>query len=98
RLNCHVTALHIEHPEAEEEEKQRSREEFEAILATAPLPGRLRQVTVRADQVEPVILEHAASHAAVVMGAAAGQPGTPLLFGPIAETVAQKVERVVVVK
>lgn len=98
RLNSCVTALHIDLPGATDGERSQNRDEFEAILATAPYPDRVERVEVVAEDVEAVILAEAASHVAVVMGAAAGSPHTPLLFGPVAEPIATKLDRVVVVK
>ncbi|MBI4494264.1 MAG: glucosyl-3-phosphoglycerate synthase [Chloroflexi bacterium] len=98
RLDCHVTAMHIQRPACSAEAWARDREEFDAILSTALRPERVRPLEVAADEVEAAILAQAASHGVVVMGAAAGTPDTPLLFGPIAEAVAQKLDRVVVVK
>ena len=62
-----VTALRIELPEhagtpddaGTIASRERDREEFEAVLATAPRPDRIRQVVVEADSVVDAILSQA---------------------------------------
>jgi len=104
RVDGLVTALRIERPAGPDEpdegtiaSRERDREEFEAVLATAPNPHRVREVVVEATSVVDAILRQAETHQIVVMGAAA-QAGDPSqIFGPIAEEVAQRLDKGIVV-
>jgi nucleotide-binding universal stress UspA family protein/glycosyltransferase involved in cell wall biosynthesis len=86
-----VTALHIEAEGRPPGELAQEAEEFRAVLATSPRPGRTRELVVQAESVERAILAQASSHQVVVMGAAAmGEPDS--LFGPIADAVARRLD------
>lgn len=104
RVDGTVTALRIERPPragqtAEEvaTSRERDRDEFEAVLATAPRPDRIRQLVVQADSVVEAILTQAESHQVVVMGAAANAQDPARIFGPIAEEVARRINKGLVV-
>jgi len=104
RLDGTVTALRVETPqgaggddEGSIAERDRDREEFEAVVATAPRPERIREVVVQANSVIEAITKQAESHHVVVMGAAAGPQATSAIFGPIAEQIARKLDRGLVV-
>src|SRR3712207_1950089 len=62
RVDGTVTALRIEMPGAGEADRARDVEEFEAVLATAPRPDRVRQVVVPASSVVEAICTQAESH------------------------------------
>src|SRR2546423_222738 len=64
-----VTALRVETDDRPPLETAQEAEEFQAVLATSSRPERLREKVVRCDSVEQAILNEAASHQAVVMGA-----------------------------
>jgi nucleotide-binding universal stress UspA family protein len=104
RVDGIVTALRVERPDgnASEDEgtianRERDREELEAILATAPRPDRIREVVVEATDVVEAILRQAETHQVVVMGAAAGPQDPDQLFGPIAEQIAKRLDKGLVV-
>jgi glucosyl-3-phosphoglycerate synthase len=104
RVDGTVTALRIELPEdagtADDgtiATRERDREEFEAVLATAPRPDRVRQAVVQAASVVDAILKQAESHQVVVMGAAAGPQNPDQIFGPIAEEVTRRCDKGIVV-
>ena len=95
RVDGIVTALRIERPAAGEPDegtiasRERDREEFEAVMATAPRRDRIREVVVEASSVVEAILRQAETHQVVVMGAAASAQDPSQIFGPIAEEIAQ---------
>jgi glucosyl-3-phosphoglycerate synthase len=104
RVDGIVTALRVERPEGNacDDEgtianRERDREELEAILATAPRPDRIREVVVEATDVVEAILRQAETHQVVVMGAAAGPQDPDQLFGPIAEEIAKRLDKGLVV-
>jgi glucosyl-3-phosphoglycerate synthase len=104
RVDGIVTALRVERPAGNEREdegtiasRERDREELEAILATAPRPDRIREVVVEATDVVDAILRQAEMHQVVVMGAAAGPQDPDQIFGPIAEEIARRVDKGLVV-
>ncbi len=97
RVDGTVTALRIETSSTDGAQHARDLEEFNAVVATAPRPDRVRELVVQSDAVVDAICQQAARHQVVVMGAAAGPPDPTLLFGPIAETVARQLERGIVV-
>lgn len=87
-----ITALHVEPPEIGAQEREEQRQEFRSVLASGRFPDRIREVVRESQSVADGVLREVPNHDMIVMGAAAGQPGTPFLFGPIAETVAQATE------
>ena len=104
RVDGIVTALRIERPPGPGEpdegtiaSRERDREEFEAVLATAPRPDRIRQVVVEASSVVEAILRQAETHQVVVMGAAASAQDPSQIFGPIAEEIARRLDKGLVV-
>jgi nucleotide-binding universal stress UspA family protein len=104
RVDGIVTALRIERPPGPGEpdegtiaSRERDREEFEAVLATAPRPDRVREVVVEASSVVDAILRQAETHQVVVMGAAASAQNPSQIFGPIAEEVAKRLDKGLVV-
>jgi nucleotide-binding universal stress UspA family protein len=104
RVDGIVTALRIERPPGPGEpdegtiaSRERDREEFEAVLATAPRPERVREVVVEASSVVDAILRQAETHQVVVMGAAASAQNPSQIFGPIAEEVAKRLDKGLVV-
>jgi glucosyl-3-phosphoglycerate synthase len=104
RVDGIVTALRIERPPGPGEpdegsiaSRERDREEFEAVLATAPRPDRVREVVVAASSVVEAILRQAESHQIVVMGASASAQDPSQIFGPIAEEVARRLDKGLVV-
>lgn len=104
RVDGTVTALRVELPEdagtpddGSIGTRERDVEEFEAVLATAPRPDRIRQVVVQADSVVEAILKQAESQQVVVMGAAAGPQDPDQIFGPIAEELARRLDKGLVV-
>lgn len=104
RVDGIVTALRVERPDGNERDdegsiasRERDREELEAILATAHRPDRVREVVVEANDVVEAILRQAETHQVVVMGAAAGPQDPDQIFGPIAEEIARRVDKGLVV-
>jgi glucosyl-3-phosphoglycerate synthase len=104
RVDGIVTALRVERPAGPGEpdegtiaSRERDREEFEAVLATAPRPDRVREVVVEASSVVEAILRQAETHQVVVMGAAADAQDPAAIFGPIAEEIARRLDRGLVV-
>ncbi|MCC6178931.1 MAG: glucosyl-3-phosphoglycerate synthase [Chloroflexi bacterium] len=104
RVDGTVTALRVERAPSlngtggdSEAERQRVRDEFAAVVSTAPRPERVREVVVEADSVVDAILKQAEGHQVVVMGAAAGPQDPNQLFGPIAEAVAHRLNKGIVV-
>jgi nucleotide-binding universal stress UspA family protein len=107
RVDGIVTALRIERPgtadgagdpdEGTIASRERDREEFEAVLATAPRPDRVRQVVVEASSVVEAILRQAETHQVVVMGASASANDPAQIFGPIAEEIARRLDKGLVV-
>ena len=104
RVDGIVTALRIERPESAGQpdegtiaSRERDREEFEAVLATAPRPDRVREVVVEASSVVDAILRQAETHQVVVMGAAADPQDPSQIFGPIAEEIARRLDKGLVV-
>jgi glucosyl-3-phosphoglycerate synthase len=77
--------------------RERDREELEAILATAPRPDRIHEVVVEATDVVDAILRQAETHQVVVMGASAGPQDPNQIFGPIAEEIARRIDKGLVV-
>ena len=99
-----VTALRIEVPDAGDAEHARDAEEFAAVVATAPRPERVREVVVSAGDVVEAICKEGEGHQVVIMGATAAPPdrdsasnGPYALFGPIADTLAHRLERGMVI-
>jgi nucleotide-binding universal stress UspA family protein len=104
RVDGIVTALRIQRPPGPGEpdegtiaSRERDREEFEAVLATAPRPDRIREVVVEASSVVDAILRQAETHQVVVMGAAASAQDPSQIFGPIAEEIAKRLDKGLVV-
>jgi nucleotide-binding universal stress UspA family protein len=104
RVDGIVTALRIERPagpgdpdEGTTASRERDREEFEAVLATAPRRDRVREVVVEANSVVEAILRQAETHQVVVMGAAASAQNPSEIFGPIAEEIARRLDKGLVV-
>ncbi|MCC7372916.1 MAG: glucosyl-3-phosphoglycerate synthase [Chloroflexi bacterium] len=104
RVDGVVTALRIERPggpggpdEGTIASRERDRVEFEAVLATAPRPDRVREVVVEAQSVVDAILRQAETHQVVVMGAAASAQNPNETFGPIAEEIARRLDKGLVV-
>jgi glucosyl-3-phosphoglycerate synthase len=104
RVDGIVTALRVERPpglgdpdEGTIASRERDREELEAILATTPRPDRVREVVVEANSVVEAILRQAETHQVVVMGAAASSRDPDQIFGPIAEEVARRLDKGLVV-
>jgi glucosyl-3-phosphoglycerate synthase len=92
RAGGSVTALRVELEGREPGELAREAEEFWAVLATSERPARTREAVVRSDSVERAILDTACGHQVVVMGAAAvGEPH--VLFGPIVDGVARRLDK-----
>jgi len=99
-----VTALRIELPDAGEAEYARDAEEFAAVVATAPRPERVREVVVSASDVVEAICKEGEGHQVVIMGAtaapldASSASNEPYaLFGPIADTLAHRLDRGMVI-
>ncbi|MFN8526291.1 MAG: glucosyl-3-phosphoglycerate synthase [Chloroflexota bacterium] len=107
RVNGTVTAMRVELPPADgtipderdvASQHQRDVEEFAAVVGTAPNPDRVRQLVVQGgESVVDAICQQAESHQIVIMGAAAGPQDPSQVFGPIAEEVARRVQRGIVV-
>ncbi len=97
RLDASITALHIERPGLPAAEDAAERAQVDALLAEVREPVRMQTAVVVADAVDAAILRHARRHQLVVMGATPGEPHTPFLFGPITETVAQRLDCTVVI-
>jgi nucleotide-binding universal stress UspA family protein len=87
-----VCALRVEKTDLAADAIQRDVEEFRAVLATSPRPELTREKVVRCQSVLQAILDEAEGNQAVVMGASAsGGPDSP--FGPIADGVAQRLQK-----
>jgi glucosyl-3-phosphoglycerate synthase len=94
-----VSALRVEAVGRAPEQIAEETEEFQAVMATSPRPELTLEKVVRGHSVEQAILDQAEGHNVVVMGAsAAGERDS--LFGPIADSVAQQLQKqaLVVVK
>ncbi len=89
RADASVTALHLETPSAGPGADTRTYPELKSLRELAAADQRVIWRTVEADNVAAAILREARQHQLVVMGAAAGQPDTPFLFGLIAERMMQ---------
>ena len=76
--------------------RERDREEFEAS-SPRRRTDRVREVVVEASHVVEAILRQAESHQVVVMGAAASPQDPGQIFGPIAEEIAQRLDKGLVV-
>jgi glucosyl-3-phosphoglycerate synthase len=101
RVDGTVTALRIERPSGGSNgnaaSAERDLEEFSAVVGTAPTPSRVRELVIPSDSVVDAICKQAESHQIVLMGAAAGRPDPNQLFGPIAEEVARRTDRAIVI-
>jgi nucleotide-binding universal stress UspA family protein len=93
RFDGVVTTLRVVPPGVAPEEVERERESFTSLLAEFP-EIRLKQAFKVSESVARAILDEAANHDVVVMGAAATSlPAGPHLFGPIGERVARESEK-----
>ena len=97
RLDASITALHIERPALPAAADAAERAAVAALLARGGQPARVQSAVVVAESVDSAILDEAANHQIVIMGATPGEPDTPFLFGPIAEAVAEQHDGTVVV-
>jgi glucosyl-3-phosphoglycerate synthase len=92
RADGQVSALRVDGKRRRKAESTRNEAEFRAVVATSDRPERTRQVVLTSDSVERAILDQAAEHEAIVMGAAASARADSL-FGPIADSVARQLEK-----
>ena len=97
RLDAQITALHVMAPSLPPAAEAAERAAVADLLAGVTQRHRLQVVVKVATSIEQAILEEAAGHHLVIMGATPGDPHTPFLFGPITEAVAQRLETTVVV-
>lgn len=88
RHDASITLLHVEQPGLLPEDDAVVRAQLDALLARGAHATRAETAIVIADSVEAAIIVEAEAHQITIMGASPGDPGTPLLLGPVAEAVA----------
>jgi nucleotide-binding universal stress UspA family protein len=88
RHDATITLLHVEQPGLLPDDDTAVRAQLDALLARGAHPTRAEPAIVIADSVEAAIAVEAEAHQVTIMGASPGDPGTPLLLGPVAEAVA----------
>jgi nucleotide-binding universal stress UspA family protein len=88
RHDAMITLLHVEQPGLLPDDDAAVRAQLDALLARGAHPTRAATAIVVADSVEAAIAVEAEAHQITIMGASPGDPGTPLLLGPVAEAVA----------
>jgi nucleotide-binding universal stress UspA family protein len=86
-----ITLLHVEQPGLRPADDAAVRAQLDALLAGGAQPTRAQPAIVIAGSVESAIAAEAEEHQVTIMGASPGDPGTPLLLGPVAEAVAERV-------
>jgi nucleotide-binding universal stress UspA family protein len=91
RHDATITLLHVEQPGLPPYDDAAVRAQLDALLARGPHPARAEPAIVIAGSVEAAIATEAEAHQITIMGASPGNPGTPLLLGPVAEAVAVQV-------
>jgi nucleotide-binding universal stress UspA family protein len=88
RRDATITLLHVEQPGLLPDDDAAVRAQLDALLARGAHPTRAQTAIVVAGSVEAAITVEAEAHQVTIMGASPGDPGTPLLLGPVAEAVA----------
>ena len=88
RHDATITLLHVEQPGLLPDDDAAVRAQLDTLLARGAHPARAEPAIVIADSVEAAIAVEAEAHQVTIMGASPGDPGTPLLLGPVAEAVA----------
>lgn len=91
RHDAMITLLHVEQPGLLPDDDAAVRAQLDALLARGAHPTRAQSAIVVAGSVEAAIAVEAEAHQVTIMGASPGDPGTPLLLGPVAEAVAARV-------
>ncbi len=91
RHDATITLLHVEQPGLLPDNDAEVRAQLDALLARGAHPARAQPAIVIAGSVEAAIAVEAEAHQVTIMGASPGDPGTPLLLGPVAEAVAAQV-------
>ncbi|MGH2442841.1 MAG: glucosyl-3-phosphoglycerate synthase [Chloroflexota bacterium] len=91
-----LTLLHVEVPRWSAERRKREGRFYEQVRRHVTYP-RTEHVHIESDSVEEVLLERAAAHDLVVMGAAARDVSSPYLLGRIPEAIARNLETSLVV-
>jgi nucleotide-binding universal stress UspA family protein len=91
RHDATITLLHVEQPGLPPDDDAAVRAQLDALLARGAHPSRAQPAIVIAGSVEAAIAVEAEAHQVTIMGASPGDPGTPLLLGPVAEAVAAQV-------
>ncbi|HZS93576.1 MAG TPA: glucosyl-3-phosphoglycerate synthase [Chloroflexota bacterium] len=96
REDSSLTLLHIMRTAADEADRWRDRQFFEAIRAHVTHP-KVRLLEIEGEDVEAAILAEGARHDVVVMGAAARDEHSPYLFGRLPELVARRLDNTAVI-
>ncbi len=97
RHDATITLLHVEQPGLPPEDDAAVRAQLDALLARGAHPARAQPAITIAGSVEAAIAVEAEAHQVTIMGASPGDPGTPLLLGPVAEAVAARVSGTLII-
>jgi len=92
-----ITLLHVEQPGLLPEDDAAVRAQLDVLLERGAHPTRAQSAIVIADSVEAAIAVEAEARQITIMGASPGDPGTPLLLGPVAEAVANQVSGTLII-
>jgi nucleotide-binding universal stress UspA family protein len=98
RHDAMITLLHVEQPGTLPEDDAAVRAQLDALLARGAHPARAQSAIVIAGSIEAAIASEAEAHQVTIMGASPGDPGTPLLLGPVAEAVAARVAGTLIIE